>query len=152
MEIDLHWGQTHRRIVLLVILVLVTAAAVALLRPHLPALQTAQEERVAQEVVRDYLNGVLTPDDPRITGRMAEDVARLAELPHGEFISFEKKPHVIVLSPEDEPTRARLVGSARYRSPAGKVFLGEITVEMIRGEDGWKVDRILVRPLVNVEP
>ena len=146
MEIDLHWGQMHRRIVLLMILVLVTAAAVAFLRPYLPAVRGTQEERVAQGVVRDYLDGVLTPDDPRITGRMAEDVARLAELQPTAFEAFTTRAIV----PARSENRAYVVMGVRYRAPAGETHVGEVSVAMVRDGDAWKVDRIWTRPLLRV--
>lgn len=146
MEIDLRWGETHRRIVLLMILVLATSAFVALLSPHLPAMREAQEVRLAQDIARDYLNGHLAPDDPRLTERMAEDVARLTDLRPAAFEAFTTRPIV----PARDENRAYVVMGVRYRSPAGETYVGEVSVAMVREDDAWKVDRIWTHPLLHV--
>ena len=157
MDVDVNmdaWQLRRRGALILSVVLLLVAAFFA--REHVVRLLSGWGDgpSVAEvkAVVRSYLDGELSPDDPRIPERMVADLERLAQLPHGEFIAFEEEPHIIAATPEDAPTWVRLVGSARYRSPTGKVFLGEISVEMVKGADEWKVDRILVRPLVNVEP
>ncbi len=156
MEVDvsLYTRRMWRSLALLALIVVLVIAAflgrgriARLLSPAADAPSTGEVEAV----VRDYLDGRLAPDDPRITPRMAADVERLAQLPSGEFIAFEEEPRVIVLSPQDAPTWAHLVGSVRYRAPAGGVFVGEVAVEVVREGNAWKVDRILVRPL-NAKP
>ena len=155
LDLTVYSREIRRSLALLVLVVVLVIAAILsrgriarLLYPAVDAPSTA----LVKAVVEDYFDGQLAADDPRITARMAADVERLAQLPHGAFIAFEEEPRVIALSPEAAPTWARLVGSVRYRAPAGEVFVGEVTVEAVREGDAWKVDRILVRPLVNVEP
>ncbi len=157
MEVDVSlYTRYVWRTIGLVFLLLLLVVAVFLSRGRIMQLLSpaadAPSTALVKAVVEDYFDGRLAADDPRITPRMAADVERLAQLPPGAFIAFGEEPRVIALSPEDAPTWARLVGSARYQAPAGGVFLGEVTVEVVKEGDTWKVDRILVRPLMSVEP
>lgn len=157
MEVDvrLDTRRLWRSLALLVLVGILAVAAFSnrdriarLLFPEGDAAPTA----MVKAAVKDFLDGRLMPDDPRVTARMASDLKRLAQLPHGQFIAFEKEPRVIAALPQDAPTWMRLVGSVRYRAPLGDAFLGEVTVEVVKEGDTWKVDRILVRHLAPVEP
>ena len=141
MEIDLRWRKILWIPVILTVIVLV-----ALLNTHFLVGRGVQEARLAREVARDYLDGALTPDNPHITERMAADVARLTELRPTTFEAFTTRAIV----PARGKNRAYVVMGARYRSPAGETYVGEVSVAMVRDGNAWKVDRIWTRPLLRV--